>query len=156
MESAAAFAWNRWQACYGISGSFAVERVAALPWNQWQDSPGISGSFAVEYAPGIGKLLRLVLLYDMHDIARFPRGQDCASSCRLVTCAKESAGKRSGTSGSNMGNAPLTWACSEAAVFFLRDHPAAQTCLARFEKTRRKGKALTILAHTVARAVYDR
>ena len=50
MESVAAFAWNRWQACYGISGSFRVERVAALPWNQWQDSPGISGSFGVEYA----------------------------------------------------------------------------------------------------------
>ena len=52
VESAAAFAWNRWQACYGISGSFRVERVAALPWNQWQDSPGIGGSFAVEYAGG--------------------------------------------------------------------------------------------------------
>jgi hypothetical protein len=50
VESVAAFAWNRWQACYGISGSFRVERVAALPWNQWQDSPGIGGSFAVEYA----------------------------------------------------------------------------------------------------------
>jgi len=50
VESAAAFAWNRWQACYGISGSFRVERVAALPWNQWQDSPGIGGSVAVEYA----------------------------------------------------------------------------------------------------------
>ena len=50
MESVAAFAWNRWQACYGISGSFRVERVAALPWNPWQDSPGIGGSFAVEYA----------------------------------------------------------------------------------------------------------
>src|SRR5881397_1717557 len=50
VESAAAFAWNRWQVYYGISGSFRVERVAALPWNQWQDSPGIGGSFAVEYA----------------------------------------------------------------------------------------------------------
>jgi len=46
----AAFAWNRWQAYSGISGSFRVERVAALPWNQWQDSPGIGGNFAVEYA----------------------------------------------------------------------------------------------------------
>jgi hypothetical protein len=50
VESAAAFAWNRWQACYGISGSFGVEQVAALPWNQRQRSPGIGGSFGVEYA----------------------------------------------------------------------------------------------------------
>jgi len=50
VESVAAFAWNRWQAYSGISGSFRVERVAALPWNQWQDSPGSGGNFAVEYA----------------------------------------------------------------------------------------------------------
>ena len=50
VESVAAFPWNGWQACHGISGSFRVERVAALPWNQWQDSPGIGGSFGVEYA----------------------------------------------------------------------------------------------------------
>ena len=67
--------------------------------------------------PGIGKILSLVLLYDMHDSARFPRGQDVASSGRLVTCARASAGQRAGTSGATIGNAHLTWACSEAAVF---------------------------------------
>jgi transposase len=80
----------------------------------------------LQTVPGIGKILRLVLLYDMHDVDRFPRVQDFASSCRLVKCAKESAGKRSGTSGSTIGNAPLTWAFSEAAVLFLRDNPAGQ------------------------------
>jgi transposase len=65
--------------------------------------------------PGIGTILSLVRLYAMHAIARFPRGQDVASSCRLVTCARESAGKRSGTSGRTIGNAHLTWAFSEAA-----------------------------------------
>jgi hypothetical protein len=28
---------------------------------------------------GIGKMLRRVRLYDIPDIARFPRGQDCLS-----------------------------------------------------------------------------
>src|SRR4029453_13288031 len=102
--------------------------------------------------PGIGKILSLVLLYEIHQIDRFPRVQDCASSCRLVKCAKESAGKRSGTSGTNIGNAPLKWACSEAAVLFLRDHPAGQQFRTRLEKKHRKGKALTILAHTLAPA----
>ena len=54
-----------------------------------------------------------------------------------------------------MGHAHLTWAFSEAAVLFLRDNPAAQTLLARLEKKHSKGKALTILAHTLARAVSD-
>jgi len=81
--------------------------------------------------PGIGTILSRVLLDEMHDIERFPRVPDFASSCRLVQCARASAGTRSGTSGNNMGHAHLPWAFSEAAVFFLRDHPAAQQCLAR-------------------------
>jgi transposase len=44
--------------------------------------------------PGVGKILALVRLYEIHDIRRFPRVQAFVSSCRLVKCAKESAGKR--------------------------------------------------------------
>src|SRR5688572_10513583 len=82
--------------------------------------------YLLQTVPGIGKILSLVLLYEIHDIARFPRVQDFASYCRLVKCAKESAGKRSGTSGSKIGNAHLKWAFSEAAVLFLRANPAGQ------------------------------
>jgi transposase len=66
--------------------------------------------------PGIGKILSLVLLDEIHPIDRFPRVQEFASSCRQIKCAKESNGKRSGTPGSNIGHAHLTWAFSEAAV----------------------------------------
>jgi Transposase IS116/IS110/IS902 family len=104
--------------------------------------------------PGIGKILSLVLLSEIHDIARFPSVQDVVSYGRLVTCAKESAGKRDGTAGTKMGNAYLTWAFSEAAVLFLRDNPAGQQYLARLEKQHGKGKALTVLAHKLAQAVY--
>ena len=110
--------------------------------------------YLLQTVPGIGKILRLVLLYDIHQIDRFPRVQDFASSCRLVKCARESAGKRSGTSGAKIGNAHRKWAFSEAAVLCLRDHPAAQKLLTRLEKKHSKGKALTILAHKLARAVY--
>jgi transposase len=106
--------------------------------------------------PGIGKILRLVLRDAIHDINRFPTVQEFVSSCRLVTWAKASAGKRLGTSGTKIGNAPLTWAFSDAAVLCLRDPPPAQQDLARLEKKHDKGKALTVLAHKLARAVYDR
>jgi transposase len=105
--------------------------------------------------PGIGEILSLVLLYAIHDMQRFPRVPDFVSSCRLVKCAKESAGKRYGTSGTKIGNAYLKWAFSEAAVLLLRGNPAGQQDLARLEKKHSKGKALTVLAHTLARAVYD-
>jgi transposase len=110
--------------------------------------------YLLQTVPGIGKILSLVLLYEIHQIDRLPRVQEFASYCRLVKCAKESNGKRQGTSGTNIGHAHLTWALSEAAVLFLRDHPAGQTFLSRVEKKHDKGKALTIFAHKVARAVY--
>jgi transposase len=110
--------------------------------------------YRLQSVPGIGKILSLVLLYEIHDIARFPRIQDFVSYCRLVKCAKESAGKRYGTSGAKIGNAYLKWAFSEAAVLFLRNNPAGQKYLTRLEHKHGKGKALTILAHKLARAVY--
>jgi Transposase IS116/IS110/IS902 family len=99
-------------------------------------------------------MLSLVLLYAIHDIGRFPTVQDVVSYGRLVKCAKASAGTRVGTSGKKIGNAHLQWAFSEAAALFLRHNPAGQTYLARLEKKHDKGKALTILAHKLARAVY--
>ena len=105
--------------------------------------------------PGVGTILALVRLYAIHDIHRFPRVQACVSSCRLVKCARASAGKRYGTAGAKLGHAYLKWAFSEAAVLFLRNNPAGQKYRARLAKTHGKGKALTVLAHKLARAVYD-
>lgn len=57
--------------------------------------------------PGIGEILSLMPLYEIHNIGRFPWIQDFVSYCRLVKCTKESAGKRYGTSGTKIGNAYL-------------------------------------------------
>ena len=108
----------------------------------------------LDSVPGIGKILALVILYEVHDIHRFPTVQDFASYCRLVKAKKESAGKVSGSSGNKIGNANLKWAFSEAAVLFLRDNPEGQAYLARLEKKHGKAKALTALAHKLGRAVY--
>jgi transposase len=71
--------------------------------------------------PGIGKVLALTILYEVHDVHRFDRVQEFASYARLVKCAKESAGKK---------------------------------LLAKLEKRFGKGKALSVLAHKLGRAVY--
>ena len=110
--------------------------------------------YLLQTVPGIGKILSLVLLYEIHHIDRFPSVQDFASYCRLVKCSQESAGKRLGTSGKKIGNAPLKWAFSEAASLFLRNNPQGQKLLARLEQKHDKGKALSILAHKLGRAVY--
>ena len=51
----------------------------------------------------MGKILALAILYEIHDVHRFDRVQEFASYARLVKCAKESAGKKHGTSGAKMG-----------------------------------------------------
>src|SRR5207237_10136747 len=95
------------------------------------DAPTLS---RLQTVPGIGTILRLVLLYAIHEMTRFPRVQEFASSCRLGKCAKASAGTRSGTAGSTIGQAHLQGAFSEAAVLCFRANPAAQTFLPRFER----------------------
>jgi transposase len=50
--------------------------------------------YLLQTVPGIGKMLSLVLLYEIQAMDRFPTVQDVVSPCRLVKCAKESAGTR--------------------------------------------------------------
>ncbi|MBI3083448.1 MAG: IS110 family transposase, partial [Candidatus Omnitrophica bacterium] len=114
----------------------------------------VNAFYRLRSVPGIGKILALVLLYEIHDIQRFPRVQDFVSYCRLVKCAKQSDGKHYGYSGKKIGNAHLKWAFSEAAVLCLRKNPTAQQYVARLAHKHGKPKALTILAHKLARAVY--
>jgi transposase len=110
--------------------------------------------FRLRSIPGIGRILGLVILYEIHDIDRFPRVQDFVSYCRLVKSAKESAGKKLGTSGKKIGNAHLKWAFSEAAVLFLRRNPEAVKYRDKLARKHGKAKSLTILAHKLARAAY--
>jgi transposase len=72
--------------------------------------------YLLQPVPGLGTLLHRVRLSERQAIDRFPRGQDGVSSCRFVNCAQASAGTCYGTSGTQMGNADLTGAFSEAAV----------------------------------------
>jgi transposase len=113
------------------------------------------GAYALlKTIPGVGRIIALNLLYEIENINRFPTVQDFASSCRLVKCAQESNGKKSGTAGKKIGNAHLRWAFSEAAQLFLKGNEAAQRYLQKISNKHGKGKALSILAHKLGRAVY--
>ena len=104
--------------------------------------------------PGVGRILALVMLYEIEDISRFPRVQDFASYCRLVKPAKESNGKSYGHSGKKIGNAHLRWAFGEAVVLMLKGNKPAQQMLQKMASKYGKGKALAILSHRLGRAVY--
>jgi transposase len=104
--------------------------------------------------PGIGPILALVLLYEMHQVDRFERVGQFLSYARLVRCDHESAGKKLGTGGKKIGNAHLRWAFAEAACLFLRGSERAKQWKQKQEKKHGSAKVLGILAARLARAVY--
>jgi transposase len=103
--------------------------------------------------PGVGKILALVLLYEIHDVRRFATVGDFVSYARLVRPEHESAGKKCGFGKKKIGNAHLRWALGEAVTLLLRESDQAKRWLARQQKKRGKGKALGILAAKLGRAV---
>jgi transposase len=104
--------------------------------------------------PGVGKVLALVLLYEIHDVKRFAEVGQLLSYARLVRCVHESAGRRQGTGGDKIGNAHLKWAFSEATCLLVRASERAKKWLARREKKHGKKRALGALAARLGRAVY--
>ena len=110
--------------------------------------------YLLRSVPGIGEILALTILYEIHDLERFPRVQDFLSYGRLVKGVHESDGKKKRGGGKKMGNVHLKWAFSEAAALFLRANPRGQQYFARLEKKHGKGKALSVLAAKLGRAVY--
>ena len=104
--------------------------------------------------PGIGPVLALILLYEVHDISRFAEVGNFLSYARLVRGSHESAGKKKGSPGKKIGNAHLKWAFGEATCLLIRELPKAKAYLARKERRVGKKRALGGLACRLARTVY--
>jgi transposase len=100
--------------------------------------------------PGIGKVLALVILYEIHQIRRFRSAGEFLSYARLISGRGSSAGKPKGVMGRKIGNAHLKWAFSEAAVLMIRESDQAKRFVERLE--RKHGKP-----HAASRGtVYER
>ena len=104
--------------------------------------------------PGIGKILSLVILYEIQEITRFPKVQDFASYARVIRPKKTSAGQNYGSGNGRIGNSYLKWALSEAVVLFLRETREVQPDIKRIERKYGKEKAKGIVAHRLGRTVY--
>jgi transposase len=110
--------------------------------------------YLLKTIPGVGKILSLAILYEIHDINRFPRVQEFSSYARLIKPKKESAGKVTGASNKKIGNALLKWAFSEAVVHFVRDSEEVKKHVQRLEGKHGKGKAISILTKRLGCAAY--
>ncbi|MCA9125322.1 MAG: IS110 family transposase, partial [Planctomycetales bacterium] len=103
---------------------------------------------------GVGRILAMTMLYEIHNIRRFAKVGDFLSYARLVKGTNSSAGKQYKPTGSKIGNPHLKWAFSEAITLLKRESPDAKAFAERIEKQHNKARANTLLAVKLGRAVY--
>jgi transposase len=103
---------------------------------------------------GIGRLLSLVILYEVGEISRFPSVGDFASYCRLVKSGRFSNGKRKGGGNPKNGNRYLSWAFHEAAHHAVQHYPKAKHFVQKKTAEVNGIVAIRALAHKLARATY--
>jgi transposase len=104
--------------------------------------------------PGVGKILALVMLYEIQDITRFQRVQNFSSYARLIKPQKKSAGKVTGSGNRKIGNAYLKWAFSEATLLLIREKQEIKELHLELKNKHGKARALAIISHKLGRAVY--
>lgn len=105
-------------------------------------------------APGIGKTLGLVIMYETGDIGRFAGVGNYASYCRCVRSDRVSNQKKKGEGNRKNGNPHLSWAFGQAAHFARRYQPQARKFYQRKLAQRGPVVANRALAHKLSRAVY--
>lgn len=105
-------------------------------------------------ARGMGDIIALTILFEIDTIDRFESVQDFASYCRVVKCQHKSAGKICGSGGSKIGNPYLKRVFSEAACLMATYNPSIKKYLDKLKRKHHNRKALIILAHKIAKAVY--
>ncbi|TWU40269.1 Transposase IS116/IS110/IS902 family protein [Novipirellula aureliae] len=110
--------------------------------------------FRLQTIPGVGPIIAMTMLYEIHDIRRFPTVGDFLSYCRLVRGEHQSNGKKYGSPGKKIGNAYLKWAFSEAIPLLKRQDARAKAFCDRIEKKHGKARANSLLAVKLGRAVY--
>lgn len=110
--------------------------------------------YRLQSIPGVGRILAMTILYEVHDMRRFPRVGDFLSYARLVKGSNESAGKQYAATGKKIGNPHLKWAFSEAVALVKRQLPAAKDFAERIECKHNKARANSLLAAKLGRAVY--
>jgi transposase len=110
--------------------------------------------YVLHTIPGVGKILALVMLYEIQDITRFQRVQNFTSYARLIKPQKKSAGKVTGSGNRKIGNAYLKWAFSEATLLLIREKQEIKELHLELKNKHGKARALAIISHKLGRAVY--
>jgi transposase len=104
--------------------------------------------------PGVGDMLGLVILYETHDINRFPTVQQYSSYSGVVKCERRSAGKIIGAKNNKIRNPYLKWAFGDVILKAQIVHPKIEKLYQRLQSKYGPGRAKSIIAHRFAVAAY--
>ena len=139
-----------------LSVSACSRRIARLEaeLNQAMKLEDPQTYYRLQTIPGVGPVLAMTIMLEIHDIKRFPAVGNFLSYARLVKPVHTSAGKNYGSPGAKIGNAHLRWAFGEAVCLLKRESIEARSYGARLEKKHGKARAMNMLAVKLGRAVY--
>jgi len=104
--------------------------------------------------PGIGDMLSLIMVYETHDIKRFPKHQNYASYSRVVRPQQMSNGKITGKKNSRMGNPYLKWAFNSILISAKKSSERIGRYYQKLESKYGKRNARSRIAHKFNVAVY--
>ena len=108
----------------------------------------------LQTTPGIGDILALTVLYEIHRIDRFPTVQQFSSYSRVVRCERTSDGKLTGGGHQKIGNPYLKWAFQQIILKAQGQSPLIKRCYERLVAKHGPKKAKSIMGHKYAIAVY--
>lgn len=103
---------------------------------------------------GLGTILSLTMLYEIHTIKRFPTAQKFSSYARVVKVERSSHGKKLGSKNSKIGNPYLRWAFGQLAISAQRFYPEVKEYTQKLIRKYGNARAYTLLAHKFAVTVY--
>ncbi len=104
--------------------------------------------------PGMGDILALTVLYEIHTIERFASPQKFSSYCRVVKPERISSGKNTGGGNKKIGNPYLKWAFTELVSHAAAGSSRLKKHYEKYKVNHSQGKARMIMAHKFAVALY--
>jgi len=104
--------------------------------------------------PGVGNILALTALYEIHEIGRFKSPQNFSSYCRVVKCNRESNGKITDTGNQKIGNPYLKWVMTQIINKAQQQSPAIAKYFEKLKAKHGPRKARGIMAHKFAVTIY--
>ena len=103
---------------------------------------------------GLGRIISLTLLYEIHTIKRFKSAQCFSSYARVVRVERSSHGKKLASKNQKIGNPYLRNAFGMLAISAQRYYPSIKVYTDKLVKKYGNAKAYTLLAHKFAVTVY--